>query len=206
MIEILNTIENTKRVKKEQIIEICQSISDELVSQISIWLSSEDSKLVIIATSFIDELGNLHPEDCVQFKERLLELTQSKTNRICWGAMTALESFAQLIPDYLFENLALILKVLDNGSVVAKDHSMKILQKLSKSEQYSATTIPIMIDQLRLTAPNQVGQYSERTFDVIKPEYLDHFLEALQLRIAGLENHHHIRRLEELIVHVEKMK
>ncbi|MDC1069015.1 hypothetical protein OAQ99_07640 [Candidatus Kapabacteria bacterium] len=201
MLDKLDEIQKRKKGLKSEYQELAlvtDSTSQSLV-YIDKWLNSKDDKLIATATSFIDELGAIKPDLCTRFTGSLLELITNKSNRIVWGSLTALESYADLIHDKLYNNFNLIINALENGSVVAKDHVVQILQKLSKYDQYYKDCIVIMIEQIRVCAPNQLGQYSERCFDVIKQEDADDFMESLRLRFAGLDNHHHVRRIQNLL-------
>lgn len=207
MSELLKLIEERKRGYKEEFQELVNSTSANSIeiNTISNWLDSKDHKLVAAATSFIDELGSKKPELCLTFTDKLLELLKSKKNRLVWGSLTALESYAELITDILFQNLDQIISASEKSSVVAKDHAVQIYQKLAKVDDYYDSAIELMLEQVRICADNQLGQYAERTLDVIRPERKNELIEALRLRIAGLENHHHVRRVESAIQKARKI-
>lgn len=203
---VFEEIEKSKKVNKHQILELIENAKEETISFSTKWINSDDKKLQVVATSIIDEYGDFYPEDCVIFYERLLKLVQSKTNRLVWGSLTALETFAQLIPEKFHKNLNIIIDAANNGSVVAKDHAVKIYQKLARFEEYYSDALELILEQIRVCADNQLGQYSERCLEIIKPKDKLQFIESLRLRVASLENNHHIRRINTILEKAHKLK
>lgn len=207
MIYKLEEIEKRKRVFKDDIQDIIDEIDADspAIGFINKWINSDDKKLVATATKLLDEIGDIKPQLCIPFTDRLFELIRSNHNRHIWGALTVLESYAELIPEQIFDRLDLIIKAMEKSSIVAKDHAVKIYQKLAKNKNYYETVITLMLEQVRICAPNQLGQYAERTFDVLQKENKNELIEAMRLRIAGLENHHHVRRAEKIIEEAQKI-
>lgn len=78
----------------------------------------------------IYEIGTLKPKLLVSYSQELIALMDNKNNRLQWGAMTALHTITNEIPDIIYKALGKITGIADQGSVITNDHCVGILIKL----------------------------------------------------------------------------
>jgi succinate dehydrogenase flavin-adding protein (antitoxin of CptAB toxin-antitoxin module) len=128
-----------------------------------------------------------------------IELLQDKDNRMQWGAMTALSALTNEIPQLLVENLSLILKIADEGSVITKDHGVRILVSLSGNKKHIETTIPLLLEQILKSPDNQLPSYAEQALPVINGENKNHFRKILEDRLPEVQPESKKKRVEKVL-------
>ncbi len=146
-----------------------------------------DAVMVLMA------VGELHPELLVPYTSQLLDLLSAKSNRQVWGSMIALSHIAPLIKSELLEALPLILGSMDSGSIVGRDHGYTILTVLYEDDS-GGILWPLMKEQLLKCPPNQFGQYTEKTMEVLKAPDREEMVFTIEQRLSELTNEHHRKR------------
>ena len=145
------------------------------------------------------EVGEQAPDLIQQYDRAFLQLLNSKNNRLVWGAMTALDTISSINPKGIYNNLGKILEIADKGSVITKDHTVNILIKLSTHEKYRNETIPLLLEQLKISAINQLPMYAERALPFIRSSDLKIFAEVLSDRLNDIEKESKRKRMEKVI-------
>ena len=149
------------------------------------------------------EIGEHKPELIQNYVPEFLEVLQSNSNRLVWGAMTALDSIALLKPDEIYQQLPYILDKADSASVIAKDHALGILIKLSSLEKYQKDVSGLLIHQLTLSAQNQFPMYLERSVPVLSGEFYPRLLDLVNDRLPEIEKESKRKRLLRVIRKIE---
>ncbi len=145
------------------------------------------------------EIGYLKPELIAEYFPTFFSLIDDRDNRMQWGAMTALSSIVSEKPKEIFASLGKIIDAADKGSVITRDHCVKILVKLSEQKPYNAKTFPLLNEQL-LTCPiNQVPMYADYALPIITAENKEKFIKTLTLRLDDIEKMSARKRLEKVI-------
>jgi len=133
------------------------------------------------------EIAGIKPELVADYAGIFIQLLKSKNNRIVWGSMTALSKIAALIPDVLFDNLDIIIKAYEKGSVITVDNSISVLAELSGAgKKYEKKVFPIIIGHLEKCRPKEVGQHAERAFICVNKNNASLFRETLLKRRDSL--------------------
>lgn len=127
-----------------------------------------------------------------------------KNNRLVWGAMTALDAVASCSPELIYRKLPVIMEAADSGSVIAKDHAVGILIKLSAIEAYAGETFPMLLAQLRNCPTNQLPMYAENALPLIRAGNKEAFKETLLDRLIEIEKDSKRKRVEKVINKAEK--
>src|SRR5262249_38187922 len=91
----------------------------------------------------------------------------SPNQRIVWGAITALDAIAAANPKSVFPFLKEIMRAAEGESVIARDHAVGILIKLAAVPSYAARSIPLLLEQLETSPPNQFPMYVEQSADIL---------------------------------------
>jgi len=127
-----------------------------------------------------------------------IEALKSSNNRQVWGAMTALDAVAEQRAATLAAELPAIIAAADRGSVIAKDHCNSILVKLARAG-YGDMVVPLLVERLKTTAPNQFPTYAEEMAPVITAEAKPGFLAVLTARLGGIVQASKRKRVEKLM-------
>jgi hypothetical protein len=71
----------------------------------------------------------------------------------------------------------------DKGSVVSRDHAVKILAELGKTDAYAETAFGLLLEQLMQCPPNQFPMYAELTLPLVTAANKTAFIETLTARL-----------------------
>lgn len=104
-----------------------------------------------------------------------------------WGAMIALSTIANLKGDDLYKHLEILIKVMEDGSVIAVDHVVKILAVLaSQNEDYNTKIFPVLLNHLRSCRPKELNQHAESIMLAVNKKNQDSFIKVLREREGDL--------------------
>jgi len=145
------------------------------------------------------ETAALAPALCASHTDRLLALLHDKDNRLQWGAMTALSAIAHLEPAKMFASLDRIIDTAGKGSVITRDHCVKILCTLSGMPQYAGSTLPLLFAQIQQAPVNQVPAYAEQALPVVTPQHAARFRQILQQRLEDIDQAPKRKRVEKVL-------
>src|SRR5215217_7206560 len=145
------------------------------------------------------EIGEQKPEMIAPYSDTFLDLLNSKNNRLVWGAMTALDCITTLKPEPVYKHLPVIIDAADKGSVIVKDHFMRILLKLIAVKKYENEAMILLFDQLKVSATNQLPMYAEQAMNVIPPSFKEDFIQVLTDRLPDIEKESKRKRVEKVI-------
>lgn len=184
-------------------IELAQRIADEnnmlAVEELieNLHNQSKDIRYDCIKTLY--EIGAREPALIQDYVPNFLALLQHKDNRLKWGGMTALSTLVQLKPQEIFDALGNIILAADQGTVVTRDHCVKIMAQLAQLDTYREDVVPMLIEQVLASPVNQLPMYAELTAPAIDQHFQAEFLAALQTRLADLDLEPKRRRLEKIL-------
>lgn len=145
------------------------------------------------------EIGSLTPALIAEYYPNFVSLIDDKDNRMQWGGMTALSSIVSEKPKEIFASLGKIIDAADRGSVITRDHCVKILVALSSNTAFAGKTFPLLNEQLMTCPINQLPMYSEYALPVITDENKEKFTKTLTARFDEIEKDSARKRLEKII-------
>lgn len=131
----------------------------------------------------IVEFAEKQPQSVLPEIDFFIDLLSAKENRVQWESMQVITILAPHCKDLLFQKLDLLALVAENGSVITRDHYVKILAILSSENAYKATTIPLLIDEVLKSPINQLCIYAEATLSVKDKENKPYLKNAVMQRI-----------------------
>lgn len=191
-------------------IDLAHRIADEnnsaAVAELVENLNNKSKNIRFDCIKALYETGARNPALIAEYVHHFLKLLDSKENRLQWGGMTALSAIAQSKPAELFEALGKIINTADKGTVVTRDHSMKIMAQLAQVDAYNEDVVPLMIEQVLASPVNQLPMYVEFTAPVVRSGQEEEFIAALQTRLAELDQEPKRRRLEKVLRDLAKRK
>jgi hypothetical protein len=134
-----------------------------------------------------------------------IDLLKSKNNRLVWGAMTALSTIASINPGCLFKRLSEIVEAIDKGSVITIDGGVGVLSQLAGFKEYTATSFPLLLEQLKKCPVKQLGSYGEKALQNILSENKLPLKKVLEKRLAEVEKESQKSRILKTIKKLEKI-
>jgi hypothetical protein len=162
-------------------------------------LTSKDKDIQADCIKVLYEVGEPKPALIAGYSEAFGDLLESKNNRLVWGAMTALDTIASEVPDEVYAMLPRIIRASDQGSVIAKDHAVGILIKLSSAGAYADKSFNLLIQQLKTCPTNQLPMYSEQALPIVDKKRTAAFVSTLSSRLKSIERESKRKRVEKVI-------
>ncbi len=150
------------------------------------------------------EIGESKPALVAPYAKNFIALLDSKNNRMQWGAMTALSSIAAENPKSIYSALAKIVAVSDAGTVITKDHCVKILVKLCGIKQYAEDAFALLNEQILNAPENQMPTYAESTLPFVNEKNKAGFIKMLTSRLADIETETKKKRIEKVLAKLSK--
>lgn len=149
------------------------------------------------------EIGEREPILIAGHVNVFINLLKSRNNRLIWGAMTALSKIAPIKPKEIFENIDIVIKAYEKGSVITVDNSISVFAELVKAgPEFENKILPIIIKHLETCRSKEIGQHSERAFICITKNNADIFKKVLLKRRDSLIDSQK-KRVDKLLKKIE---
>ena len=197
--------DRTQNPNKALAHEIITSQNEEALNVIRKTLKEEtDIDTIADLLKVLEVMGELDSgfsQSC--FPEIFQHLNHS-SNKIQWRAMSALSTIAEFHTDKIYTELPLILNLMELGTVVTRDHGVKILLCLYSSEKYQQEIAPLLAEQVLGAPDNQVGQYAEKWSKIINQEHIPLIVDTLEARATELDKPTHQKRASKILLSLRK--
>lgn len=162
-------------------------------------LKNEKEQIANDCIKVLYEIGERSPELIADYVLDFLQLLKSKNNRLVWGGMTAISQITFLKPKEVFDNIEIVNKAYEKGSVITRDNSISVFAELAKADKkYEKIMLEKIIQHLETCRPKEVGLHSERAFVCVNEENSKEFVEVLLKRREHLTDAQK-KRVEKLI-------
>ena len=195
------------RRDEEPNIELAKEIVDNNdLDAVSILVKNLDNKKDIQndCIKVIYEIGELNGKLIANHKDTFLNSLNTKNNRLQWGLMSALKCITSIESEYLYKNISTILDVAGSGSVITKDKAFEILVQLCEQEKYFENSLVLIFEQLKISLPNQLPMYAEKTIFLIDENHSKKFNEILESRLIDIEKESKKKRIIKVIDKINK--
>jgi hypothetical protein len=190
---------------QELAVEIIQSKRKDWVKELVDNLQHKDKNIQSDCIKVLYEIGERGSADMIApYCKDFGEILKSKNNRLIWGAMTALDMITLINPKWIYDLLSLIISTIDKGSVITIDHGVGILAKLSSIADYTDTTFPLLIEQLRKCPSKQLPMYAEKSMIAINLTNQKQFVDLIQSRLSEMDKDSQRLRLNKVITRLTK--
>ncbi len=133
------------------------------------------------------EIGERKPSLIKDYAKEFISLLDNKSNRLQWGAMTALDTIANENKTAIFKVLPKIMAIAESGSVITRDHAVNILIKLCAEKKFSEDAFVLLIEQLKNCPTNQLPMYAENAMPIMNERNKPIFIKTLTSRLYDIE-------------------
>ena len=185
-------------------IQISQDEDLESINQLFDLLFHTNKNIRHDAIKVVYEIGERNPFLIRHGIDLFLDLLDSKDNRMQWGSMTAIDTITNLESEKVWQNLPMIIKKADQGTVITRDKMFHILTALAKVEDYHSDIIPLMLEQLAMAPENQFPSYSEQASLVFKNYEKQELVKVLEARLPSILTPTKKVKIERLIKKLNK--
>ena len=178
--------------------KIARNGNQEQVTELISFLGEKKSAVRYDALKVLYEIGERKPEMIAGHLKVFLQTLRHKDNRMQWGAMSALSSLSRTNPQLLAPYLVDIVKAMDGGSVITRDHGIYILCHVASLKKYRHDCMELLFEQIEKAPVNQLPMYAEKTAEIISAPFAKRLLGILNSREDVLEIPSKARRIEKL--------
>ena len=193
MIEKLACFVNKHKADEKANIELalllCESNNQKGIEEIVAGLNAKNKDIANDCIKVLYEVGERKPLLISSYANELLQLLNSRNNRIVWGSMSALATIAEYNVDLIFDNLDIVLNAYKSGSVITVDHSITVLAKLCNGgKKYEDKVFPILIRHLETCRIKEIPQHAERMLICINEKNKDLYLKTIDSKTKYLSS------------------
>ncbi len=142
------------------------------------------------------EIAERKPDLIAPQIDFLLGLLSHRSNRVVWGAMTAIDAVAGLVSERVFAEIEMLRHIANSGSVITRDHFVGTLIRLAERG------LPVgayLEEQLANCPSNQLPMYAERASGVIAEMGPWEFVRIFEARIGEMKTDSKKRRLASVV-------
>ncbi|PGS56373.1 HEAT repeat domain-containing protein [Bacillus sp. AFS041924] len=183
----------------ELAVQVADQLDEDAVKELIENLSNKNKSIQNDCIKVLYEIGDRKPSLLTDYPNEFFSLLNSKNNRLQWGAMTAINSMTNDVPEIIFSKIEKIIDAGNKGSVITKDQVINILIKLCSIKTYYKEAFKLLIDQLVKSPTNQLPMYAERSMAIINEENKQLFIETLTSRLDDIEKETKRKRVEKVI-------
>jgi hypothetical protein len=183
--------------------ELAKHIADKgdkkAIEELAANLTNKSRDIQSDCIKVLYEIGERKPELVAPYAKDFIALLDSKNNRLQWGAMTAISAVASAAPKAIYAALPKIVDVAAKGSVITKDHCVKILVRLGELKQHNADVFPLLLEQLIAAPVNQFPSYAESALTIVNDKNKAQLLKTINNRLDDIEQESKRKRVEKVI-------
>jgi hypothetical protein len=134
------------------------------IEEIAGYLHDKNKSIQSDCIAVLYHIGYISPELITKYAATFIDLLDSKNNRMVWGAMIALATIAELVPEEIWPHRANIMGLIETGTVITNVWGVKTLINLSKAgDAYYGALID---DLLRLQKECRHVDFAKRAEDM----------------------------------------
>jgi hypothetical protein len=180
-------------------VKIARSGNQDQVAELISLLAGKKADVRNDAVKVLYEIGERNPDLISGHVKVFLQALHHKDNRMKWGAMHALSAISKSSPSLLAPFIVDIVKAIDEGSVITRDHGIYILAEIAKLKKYHKDCMELLLEQIEHSPVNQMPMYAEKTAEVISAPYIKRFLNIITKRTDVMQIPSKAKRIEKLV-------
>jgi hypothetical protein len=153
------------------------------IEEIGSFLYDKNTSIQSDCIKVLYEVGYISPRLISKYAATFIDLLDSKRNRMVWGAMIALSTIAEVIPELIWPYRQKIKDLIQTGSVITNVSGVKTLINLSKAgDQYYQGLIDDLLMLQRYCRKVDFAKRAEEMHVVIQSTHRDAFKQLLEDR------------------------
>jgi len=169
------------------------------IAEISNYLWDKNTSIQSDCIAVMYHIGYLAPELISKYAPEFIKLLESKNNRMVWGAMIALATIAEDVPEEIWPHLDKIKTLIETGTVITNVWGVKTLINLSKAgSNYYQALIDELLKLQKECRSVDFAKRAEDMWEAIQPAHLDEYRKILLERKPTLSGAAQ-KRLERVI-------
>jgi hypothetical protein len=153
------------------------------IDEIASFLYDKNASIQSDCIKVLYEIGYISPQLISKYAATFIDLLDSKRNRMVWGAMIALSTIAEKVPEVIWPHRQKIKDLIDTGTVITNVAGVKTLINLCKAgDQYYHGLIDDLLVLQRDCRNVDFAKRAEGMYVVIRSPHRDTFRKLLEDR------------------------
>ena len=166
---------------------VVEAYDKEAIAELIRLIIGNNRKLANDAIKVLYEVGDRAPALIQDHFPTFIQLLKSKINRLQWGSMIALNHIVHVEPDRMLPAVPEIVQAMEEGSIITKDHGIKILASLARKPQYQELIMPLLLEFIQSAPVNQFPTYAQTISDLKLHQYRQLLQEIVRSRLPEFE-------------------
>lgn len=157
------------------------------INMIAIGLAHKDLRVRTDCIAVLEEAARIEPTLVSSHVNTLIDLLDSKHNRLVWEAMITLALVAPLCPVEIYDRVGEVRAAMAAGSVITVDNGVKVLAAVAAAnDEFNREIIPELLEIVRTCQEKSVAQYAESIQPAVAERDRNAFEKVLGARLPAL--------------------
>ncbi|MCL2491327.1 MAG: hypothetical protein FWE87_01040 [Coriobacteriia bacterium] len=174
-------------------IELAQFLAEhedtEGIAEIVEGFKGADAKVASDSIKVLYEIGKRAPQLIAPYTDDFITGLRSRNNRLIWGSMAALAGTTPYAAQLVHDDLPLLIRTYEQGSVITVDNSISVFAHLAAADEgYAEELVPLLLKHLKECKPKSVAQHAERASVCFDKTNAPAFIEVLERRLPHLSS------------------
>jgi hypothetical protein len=184
---------------RELAAEIAEAQDVAATAELFSLLAHKKRAVRVDAARALASLAGFAPNLVAPHWKTLMGELERKEQVMVWPAMIALERASDRLLPKLYGVLPELVAAARRGSVIARDHALRIFVRMAQKPAYAAKARAILLEELRTCPDLQFPAYVESTLPAVPKEAMAKFLSVITARLSKLGRPSSIRRVEKAL-------
>jgi hypothetical protein len=157
------------------------------IQEIAANLWNQNANIASDCLKVLYQIGYTDPGLIAPYTADFLNLLRSKNNRMVWGAMIALATVASLQPHEIWEQVNLVMRTVEGGTVITVVWGVRALSQVAAADPtYNQKIFPFLLAQLQKCLPRDVPLHAESMLPAVTATNKGPLLAVLEERKPDL--------------------
>ena len=161
----------------------------EGIAEIASYLDDKNKAIQSDCIKVMYTIGYTAPQLITDYADTFIRFLDSKQNRMVWGAMIALSTIAEIVPEKIWPHQAKIVSLVETGTVITNVAGVRTLINLAKaSDPYYASLIDELLRLQRECRSVDFAKRAEEMWSVVRSDHIVAYKKILEERLPTLSS------------------
>ncbi len=197
---------NNNFLEKELAAELFKTKNAADIQELVINLDNKNKKIQSNCIKTLYEIGEMGGGSLIaEYCENFGGLLINKNNRLVWGAVTALNTIVKFNPDGVYNLLDIIVKAVNQGSVITIDNGVGIFSQLAVYSKCEKESLVHLFNILNTCPIKQFPMYIEKSEKCINKNNVNRFINIIDQKYELLEKDTQKKRVSKVLKKIQKL-
>lgn len=165
-------------------LELSSGADANAIGELVANLSGDNKRVQSDCIKVLYEIGKVDAKLISPYVDVFIDALECKSNRVVWGAMTALVSIAPLEAKKIYAKRSKLIDAIDAGSAITVDQGIEALSRVAASNsRYRKELWPYLSEFLRSCCPRGLAMHATSVSQAISASEVEEFSQIIEDRI-----------------------